>query len=288
MMTKRLLETEVSNLKGLRGFVEAYEEMAAGRMQKVRAAVVVARQFLEGLGKVFAEVRFSYGREVGKITAKSRLARNGKTVAVFISANSGLYGDIVERVFEKFGEQVARQKAEAVVVGKLGLRMMQERMPDRLFNYFDFSDEEVDPENLGLIMRYLLQFEKILVFYGKFENIVTQNPTVTSVSGDEIMAKQESKRAGEGDRGNKYLFEPGLAEVLQVFEGEILASIFEQTVHESQLAKFASRMRHLDESAENIDKRLVRLKFDGRRLSHKIESRKQLSRLAGISLWQKT
>lgn len=281
MQTRKLLAYEADNLMGLKGFVEVYEEVAAGRMQKVRLAVLQARQFLEGLAEIFAEVKLSYVKEVGAVAAQSKLNNNGRTVAVFLSANSGLFGDIVERTFAEFLLFLAETRAEAVVVGKLGLRMLNERHPEILYNYFDISDDQVDLESLRLVMRYLLQFEKIMVFYGKFANILNQNPTVSSISGDSLPNVDL-----HGKPRNLYLFEPSVAEILQVFESEILSSIFEQTMHESLLAKFASRLQHLDRSLQNIDQRLIRLKFEAKQLRHKMDNRKQLSRLAGISLWE--
>lgn len=282
MLSQKILLAEGNSLEGLKGFVQVYEEVAAGRMQKVRAAVLKARQFLDGLATVFAEVKLSYIKERGGVQLDSKLNSNGRTVAVFLSANSGLYGDIVERTFQSFIEYIADTKAEAVVVGKLGLRMIQERHAEILYNYFDLSDDQVDLDSLRLIMRYLLQYERIMVFYGKFSSILNQSPTISSISGDSLPEVNLRDKPQ-----NLYLFEPNVGEILRVFESEILSSIFEQTMHESLLAKFASRLQHLDRSLQNIEKRLEKLGFELKSLSHKIDNRKQLSRLAGIGLWEK-
>ncbi len=273
MATKRQLETEKLGLVEIKSLVEAYEEIAAGQMQKVRSAVLTAREFLGGLAEVFGEVKFNYPVE--------RKKRLGKTVAVWISANAGLYGDIVERSFDLFADYLAKNQAEAVVVGRLGTKMMADRLPKQLYNYYDLEDGRVEVEDLGLIMRYLLQFQKIVVFYGQFKSLVNQVPVATSVSGDEIY------QGGQGGQGkHRYLFEPKIAEVLEFFEGQMLTTMFEQTVHESQLAKFASRLMSLDGAVENIDKKVGQLGQAGVRLKHRLDGRKQLSRIAGISLWQ--
>ncbi|MDO8488109.1 MAG: F0F1 ATP synthase subunit gamma [bacterium] len=283
MLSRKILAMENESLVGLRGFVEVYEEIAAERMQKIRSAVLKAREFLQGLAEIFAEVKLTYVKEVGALVAQSKINRNGKTVAVFLSANSGLFGDIVERIFRKFTEFLAGNKAEVVIIGKQGLRMLQDRHPEILYNYFDLSDDSVDLDSLRLIMRYLLQFEKIIVFYGKFENIINQNPTVSSISGDSLPNVNLDNKPQ-----NKYLFEPTVKEILEVFESEILSSIFEQVMHESLLAKFASRLQHLDRSLQNIEERLVSLKFELVRWRHKIDNRKQLSTLSGISIWEQS
>jgi len=134
-----------------------------------------------------------------------------------------------------------------------------------------------------LIMRYLLQFERIMVFYGKFSSVLTQNPSMASISGDNLPEVDLATKPQ-----NLYLFEPKLGEILAVFESEILSSIFEQTLHESLLAKFASRLQYLDRSLESIHKRLKRLSYELKQLRHKNDNRKQLARLSGMGLWETT
>lgn len=272
MNSKRSSQMEMEGLTSLKSLVETYEEIAARQMQKVRTAVLTAREFLQGLAEIFGEVKSN--------STQPQLGRGGKTVAVWISANAGLYGDIVSRSFELFADYLDKNPAEAVVVGRLGTKIMAERLPKTLYNYYDLEDNRVEVEDLGLVMRYLLQFQKIVVFYGQFKSLVNQVPIVTSVSGDELyeIKPEEQKR-------HQYLFEPGIAQVLEFFEGQMLTTMFEQTVHESQLAKFASRLMTLDGAVENIDKKVRQLNQMGVRLKHRTDGRKQLSRISGMSLW---
>ena len=284
MITRKQITAEKEGLRGLKSLVEVYEEIAAIRMQKVRGAVLQSRLFMAGLVEVFRRVRAAYLKLPDRPLSARRL--NGRKVAVFISANAGLYGDIVDRTFGVFAQYVRAEKSDVVVLGKLGVKMMTDKMADVLYNYFDFSDEGIDMESFELIMRYLIQFEKIAVFHGQFKTILTQVPVRTDVSGEEIIAKGlGGSPAIQITSEEQYLFEPSVEDIARVFEGEILASIFEQTLHESHLSKFASRMLALDRSLENIDKRMVSVKKHERRLVHKQRNRKQLTTVAGISLW---
>lgn len=267
-------------MSALKSLVEVYEEVAATRMQKVRGAVIQSRYFLEGLLDVFGKIKGSY---TGQLKTGGVRSRNGRTVVVFVSANAGLYGDIVERIFGLFSDYVQREKPDVVVMGKLGVKMMTEKLPRVLYNYYDFSDDEIDQESLQMVMRYLVQYEKVLVFYGKFKTILNQDPVVTSVTGDALVA-QESRKVATAEV--KYLFEPSVAEVARIFEGEILASIFEQTLHESQLAKFASRLMALDASVDKIEERWNGIKTELRRVQRREINNKQLSTISGMSLWQ--
>lgn len=279
MISKKQIELERGGLDSLRNLVEAYQEIAAGRIQKVRGAVLQSRLFMQGLVDVFTKVRAAYVKTSAAQTSVRKL--NGRTVAVFVSANAGLYGDIVERTFTKFSEYVLQTHSDVVVLGKLGMVLMGEHMPSVLFNYFDFSDDGVDLTSFDVIMRYLIQFEKIVVFHGLFKTILSQDPVQTLVSG-ESLEKQIGIRE---TTGRDYMFEPNVEEVAKVFEGEILSSIFEQSLHEAVLSKQASRMLSLDRSLESIDKRLGLVKVEEKRIQHRLRSRKQLNTMAGSVLW---
>ena len=274
-MTRKQIVDQTRDLQGLKGLVETYEEVAALRMQAIREAVLKSREFLDGLSRVFADAK-SNGSTI------STLNRNGRSVAVFASANTGLYGDIINKTYDLFMEFVQKRKADAVVIGKLGVKLIAERNPELLYNYFDFSDAGLDLSNLSMIMRYLLQFERIYVFAGQYRSLVSQEPTVTSISGDEATAGLPAREK------NLYLFEPSIAEVLRMFEQEIMTTLFSQSMHEGQLAKFASRLFHLDQSAENIDNSLGSLRITARKMAHNLNAKKQLNTISGISLWGNT
>ncbi len=271
-MTKRQILDQTRDLQGLKSLVETYEEVAALRMQAIRQSVLKAREFLGGISGVFADAK-SNGSTI------STLNRNGRSVAVFAAANTGLYGDIINKTYELFLEFVQKRQADAVVIGKLGVKLVFERNPELLYNYFDFSDKGLDTSNLNMIMRYLLQFERIYVFHGKYRSLVSQDAMVTSISGDQATAGLPVLEK------NLYLFEPGIADVLRMFEQEIMITLFAQSMHEGQLAKFAARLFHLDQSAENVDNSLGSLRITARKIAHKMNAKKQLNTISGISLW---
>ncbi len=56
------------------------------------------------------------------------LAHNGKTVAVYLSANTGLYGDIVRKTFDLFMKDAQTGGIEATIVGKHGLGLFYPEM----------------------------------------------------------------------------------------------------------------------------------------------------------------
>lgn len=83
------------------------------------------------------------------------------------------------------------------------------------------------------------------------------------------------------------MFEPSLEKILEFFEKQIFASIFEQTMRESQLAKTASRLTTLDTASENIIKKLSIVTSEKNRTFHRQQNKKQLETFSSRRLWGK-
>jgi len=202
------------------------------------------------------------------------LAHNGKTVAVYLSANTGLYGDIVRKTFDLFMKEAEIGNVEATIVGKHGLGLFLSEAVNIPYTYFDLPDHGITSDDLDDIIRHIVQYEEIHVYYGEFLNVIKQRPTELTISAN-ISLKDE----GGAARVN-YIFEPNFRKILMFFETEIFASLFEQSVREGQLAKFASRVMAMSRAEENIDEGLGKLKFDRLKVTHTESNRKQINSLA--------
>lgn len=288
MAEKQIVE-EIKSLENIQGLVQTYEEIAASRMQKVKNSVLSNREFLDVLGEIFAQVKFSYEREIAALKDKAEkekslsiIARNGKTVSVLLSANTGLYGDIIRNTFEKFLGGIRDKETDIVIVGRIGKGTFESMLPDlatKDYKYFELSDSTSAPEDFREIISYIVEYEKVVVYHGRFESILSQVPVEDVLTGEYVMEEQVAVE------GQAYIFEPSLPAIVSFFESEILASIFEQSLHESSLSKFASRMINLDRAVVNIDESLVKTNFRWQRARHQNMNKKQLGMLASMSLW---
>lgn len=290
MITKKEINEEIINLSSLKGMIETYEEIAASRIRKKRESVLKSRFFVDDLNLIFSEVKMSYKKQIDllmkkkKIKDKSKLSfflRNGKTLYLFVSANTGLYGGLVQNTFDLFIEESRKSDADIAIIGRLGLNLFLSKKENKKYTYFDFPDGEIDDNALKQIVNFLVVYERIVIFFGKFQTIVNQTPTMTDISGN-IEEKTIEKTVSM-----KYFFEPSIEKILAFFEQEIFASIFEQTMKESQLAKFAARIVTLDSSTENIKKKLDHITYQKNKLIHDSNNKKQMQTFSSMRLWHK-
>jgi len=285
MLRKKDVENEIFEVGSLHELVEVYGQIASVRMKKIRDSVLKNREFLASINSIFKDTLDAYSRKLSLFSSGRRrdstkvtfLAHNGKIVSAFISANTGFYGDIVQKVFSEFLEDVRQNpETEVTIVGRLGRNLFLQSEPKRAYTYFDLPDYGSDKEKLGEVVRHLVQYEEIKVYYGRYKSVVTQSPHVFEISAgtkiDENLAKNPVT----------YIFEPSIEEILMFFETEIFASLFEQSVQESQLAKLASRIVSMDKANENIKEWVKDLKFEKLRIIHRDSGKKQTNMLSSV------
>lgn len=288
MITRKELTREIEFLTTLRTILETYEEIAATRMARIRSSVLGSRDFLLEINAIFQQVKVSYKAQVDFFMKRNRIKdpskltfikRNGKTLYVLISANTGLYGDIIRKTYDVFIENLKKEPADVAILGKLGFEIFSAEKIKAPVTYFEFPDSKMDNEIVQKIVEHIIQYEKVLVFYEQFNNVISQSPIVTNISGDPLPWEKGGPQA-------RYFFEPSLEKIMEFFEKEIFGSIFQQTIFESELAKFASRMVSLDFASENTKIRLRQVTLAKNRIKHQEDNKRQLEKFASMRLWK--
>jgi len=291
MLNRQTLTEEIKTLESLRGLLETYKVVAATTIRRIRNSVLQNRLFHLGLNNLFQEVRRAYQKEINNIAKgkKNNIAsrpltvkeHNGKTILVLLSANTGLYGAIIYKTFESFLKEARKNPSyDLAIAGHVGELFFKKAEPEREYIYFDFSDIGISAEALRSITGRLSSYERTIVFYGAFKNILIQEP-----SSFEISTSGRNLHTEEVVENSSYLFEPSLESVAIFFETEIFASLLEQSFHESRLGKTASRLVSLDRSSLNIGKAFQDMRIRQNKLRHRLYNRRQLDALGGISLW---
>lgn len=290
MTNEQKVQQELDQLTMLIVLVETYEMIAGTSVRRIRSSVLANRAFHIGLNRMFREIMTAYKKEVAAIIKKKQIKVRGQEISlikhsknivlVFLSANTGLYGDIVFRTFMTFMTEVKRTRADVVIIGRMGKMFFEEIMPGVPFIYFDFPDNTIALENLKDISVFLAQYEKVVAFYSVFKNLLTQQVRASIVSGAELTLEKS-----EEFQRHMYLFEPSLEKVALFFEHEIFASLLEQVFQESRLSKLAARMVLLDRAIANIEGQFKRRTFEKRKIHHHLANRKLINSISGIALW---
>src|SRR5690349_13890040 len=129
MINNKDITNRINQLFNLKELIGTYEEIAALRMRKIRSSVLQAREFNNGLGTIFHEVKNSHSAQLKSIMKQNKINdkksislihKNDKKVVVFLSANTRLYGDIIQRTYEQFMEFLRKNPSDIVIIGRVG------------------------------------------------------------------------------------------------------------------------------------------------------------------------
>jgi F0F1-type ATP synthase gamma subunit len=169
---------------------------------------------------------------------------------VLLSANTGLYGDIIQKTFISFQNDVETNKdIDIAIVGQTGKHLCEQFHLTKQYAYFELPDQGTNAQLYTQLLSHILSYEHVFIYHGLFKSIVTQEPITTKL--DE---PQEAAQATTPLVTSKWLVDPSLEKILSFFESELLSNVFHYSLDESQLAKLASRISALENATENIQK----------------------------------
>lgn len=273
--------TKLSNLMNIKKTVESYEEIAAMRMRRVKMSVLDNREFLKELSELFNTVKKA---EKTLLRQKEKISDKKGTVMVLLSSNTGLYGSVIRDVFDKFyADSLTNSKSDIIIVGRLGRKFYEDSKDKRSYEYFNFSDSGKDEKNLDGLIEKLKSYEHVIVYHSKFKDILKQEVNTSYITGADVVSNSE--KTADGLPIIDYIYEPNTKEISDFFENQIIALLFEQSVFESSLSKFASRMISLDSAVVNVNKQLKREVLIAFRESHYMKNKSQQNLISSISIW---
>ena len=289
MLNKKNIQLEADFLENLNDLCVAYEQISVMKMKEIKDKVFYTREFYSQLDEVYIRLKKTYHHQVETLFKKHKikdlqkmllLGKSEKRAVVFIAANNRFYGDILNKVFSLFLKDVKETKDEIIIIGSLGKSMYDNLGPGKDYQYFAVGDEvNITLENLKAIIKTLAKYSKVDVYYGQYENFFSQKATTTNITGDLDSSKDDGKK-----EESFYYFEPDLEKILIFFETQIFASLFKQTVYESQLARYASRIGAMEEALVAVDKQKEKNIRERRKLANFITEKKQRERVSQFFL----
>lgn len=279
MASLKKIKEDLETVSEISLITDIYQEIAHLRMIEIRQTVLKIREFLDGLARVYHLAKRSFFASLGKKTERiAYISQKKGEVAVFLSANEFFYGTLILDIWQKIQEYLKERKTNLVVVGRMGKYLAERSGFGHTMFYFELDDEKPETGRIKGIIERLKNYEKIIVFHGKFETVLSQNAVMTDISG----GKTSEEKIGEV---KNYLFEPSPEAVLEFFETEIVSALFNQTILEHRLARYATRMMAMYQATENAKKIKKEVEKNKIKLEQQILDKKQIEIYTGFKLW---
>lgn len=281
MQNSKTIDQDIDFLSVLRALAVAYEDISIIKMQQTRNTILQARTYVGYLKNILESIQTAGSYKPNR----NYIQRKKKPLAtVVISANTKFQGDITRRIFDFFSHK-ENDVGDIYVIGKIGKEFMKEYNSGRNYIDFDVSDIDISMKDLQPFLQRLLQYKQINVYYALFKNLITQEPTTIDIANIDLLSQEEMTELRKGKNLPSFLFEPSVEEISSFVNDNSVALMLLQTVYETQLARFASRMKAMDSLIQRVDEDVIKIKHAQRKFSRQRENVKQLERLTGVSLW---
>ena len=268
----------------MHSLVQASQEISVMKIQQVRKSSLETRTYMDGIFDVFFDVRSAQQQQIQKLIEKHKaFPKKEKALIVFVSTNQMFTGEIIPRVFQLFADEVRKNTADVMVIGKVGKKLFDRVLGKKYpYSYVDIDINNPDDQQLKELTSTFLEHAHIDVFQGKYLSLASQHPVTINLSGDATLQEKDKIKTEES---RQFLFEPSLDYIVQFFETQMTATLFKLTLNESQLANLGSRITTLESSVHNLEHEVDVLERRRQLAVRRIQNKKQIQRLAGMSRW---
>ncbi len=284
MQSKNTVVEEQNFLGTLKTIATAYQEISVMKMKETRASIEHSRLFVERLKNIFESLKFSY-----PIIKKREDERKTKQLAkILITANSKFHGDILRKIFHEFVKN-DKQKGDIFVVGRIGKDFLHEYNRLIKYTYVNIPDNSITSPSLQPLIQELLQYTTVEVYYAQFKSVVQQDVKTTAIPSIYSLLEEEEQQEKKMKHDRQvplFLFEPSGEVIAEFLNNNTMITLMKQTLFETQLARFASRIKAMDTLLHNIEDDQKKLKREKVRIQRSVSGKKQQERLSGIFLWQ--
>lgn len=282
MATIKEVEEDIDLISTIEDITSTYQTLANMRVRRIQDEVLRTRTFLEGVAQIYHHAKTAYlgSLEKSSLEQASFVRRNKKRATVFLSANERFYGTLLLDTWNRVQKYAKNHSTDLIVVGDIGKHLVEEQGQNLKTKHFELDDENPTEEQKRMILEYIKKYEDIVVFHGRFKSAFRQVPKKTNVSGG-ITLKETPEETKD------YIFEPSPKAILEFFEEEIIGALFNQTLLEHQLARYASRMVAMDQASQNADDKLNKLQHKATRLKKRVQNKKQSDRIIRSNLIDK-
>ena len=141
-----------------------------------------------------------------------------------------------------------------------------------------YTAVKTDEKSLVELWKNLAEYQEISIYYLRFDSLAKQSVDTVHISGDLLPTEKEDYVYREENK-LKYLYEPSVAEVADLFAKEVLSFLAEQTMKEADLAKYAARLMYLDSCLERNNEHLTATMRQKLILTKRLNNKRQNARL---------
>lgn len=244
MLTISQINGQLDESLSLKYIAQAYSEISAVKLQKIRSGIEKNRNFFQEITGVFRMVKVAAAKRNIKLTGTKKKGN----VSILLTSNHRFYGALEEKLIRYFIINTTKFKTDRIIIGKSAAEFLTAMRYSHPHNSVLFKEDLPDITELRNLIVNLMDYEQILVYYSRMQSVLLQEPHVV-----DVLQQPPEHYTETTHRGLDYIFEPELDKVLQFFNSQIATLLFEQTFLESELARTAARLISMNQAQGNAE-----------------------------------
>ncbi len=253
MAVGKEIRTQISSIQNTQKITSAMEMVAASKMKKAQDRMLASRPYSEKIVKVIGHLAHAHSEfRHPYMTAPSEVQRIG---VIIISSDRGLCGGLNTNLFRSLLKDIASWQSDGVevelcTIGKKSTSFFKNFGLNITSVLTDIGDVPHFDDLLGTIKVMLDRYDsgelnQIMIAYNRFENTMTQVPTVKQIVPMEI-AETEGM-----DHHWDYIYEPDAEGALTALLVRYIEALVYQGIVENIACEQSSRMIAMKSATDN-------------------------------------
>lgn len=292
------IKEEKTVVKSVGNFANSLQQIAAGRMVKLRKIVTASRRFVDEATVILRELELErtkkVERELQMTKHQMRQARKSKkskdlppqeqaSAIIVVTSNQGLSGSYNTDIIKKLETIIPEHKdADYFVIGRKGQEYFNRVAKQQNLRYYPYNiPEEVNIEDLRPLIGMFYHYDQIYMVYSKYINTATREVVFLELAVPHIKEAELKKEQTEG----KFIFEPSIEELIRSITAKLRYALFRQQILDSKLSLYTAQMMAMKTAADNADDLLKDLQMQYNKARRKLIDKKIQEVQAGRALW---
>jgi ATP synthase F1 gamma subunit len=229
------IKKDTEEIETVGDLTSVFESLASTQVAKIKNKVLMSQEFFGLLWSKYTALRVDSDTRLTGSGHKD----NGRNAYVVISAETGLSGDIDQRLIETVIRDYDPNTTDIVVLGSHGAQQLKQRnIPYIRYFRVPMTDSYV---NVAPVIETIRPYRHVKVYYEEYISLGVQDiKTIDLVQQIQSMSK-DAPDSEDVISTEETIFEPSLDEIADIMENAMLTLAFAQAILESGLAQDASR-----------------------------------------------
>lgn len=276
MPTVKQINQILEESTSLKLVAQAYSEISAIKLQKIRSTIERNRNFFQEISELFHIIKVAAAKKNILVSNKKR-----GSVSILLTSNHHFYGRLENELIKFFVVNTSKFRTDRIVVGRTASEFLHTMGYFHPYQYFSFKDDLPDIAEIRKLVVNLNGYQQISVYYSRMQSVLVQEPHVV-----DIVQRPPERLVKNPGATLSYIFEPEINEMLQFFDSQIILLLLEQTFLESELARTASRLISMDQAQMNAEDIVKQQKKVLARAKRSTDNIHLLETIATLTKWR--